>query len=115
MEFDRDEVFSRFLDASPGPPPPSCVHQAMTPAELSVLVPWIASQNPATVNHLAELIAATLGRACALGPDMLAEILSAAALRTERHIGRTFRRVMDRIRARGANINDNPREARRKR
>jgi hypothetical protein len=112
MEHDRDELFSR-LDASPGLPPP-CVHQSMTPAELRVLVPRIASQNPATVNHLAEL-AATLGRACALGPDMLAEILWAAALLPERHIGRTFRRVMDRIRARGANINDNPREARRKR
>jgi hypothetical protein len=82
MEHDRDEVFSRFLYASPGPPRPS-VHQAMTPAELCVFVPRIASQNPAIVNHLAELIAATLGRACALGPDMLAEILSAVALRRD--------------------------------
>jgi hypothetical protein len=83
MEHDRDEAFSHVLDASPGPPPAG-VHQAMTPAELRILVPRIASQNPATIDRLAELIASDAGRARALGPDVLAEILSAAASRHER-------------------------------
>ena len=77
-EDDRGEAFARVLDASPGPPPAG-LHQAMTPAELHVLVPLIAAQNPATIDRLAALIADDPGRAQALGREVLREILLSAA------------------------------------
>ena len=77
LEADRDRAFAKVLD-SPGPPPAG-FHRGMTPAEIGALVPKLLAQNPATIDRLAELIAGDPGRARGLGPELLAEILKAAA------------------------------------
>ena len=77
LEADRDRAFAKVLD-SPGPPPAG-LHRSMMPAEIGALVPKLLAQNPATIDRLAELIAGDPGRARGLGPELLAEILKAAA------------------------------------